>query len=267
MNTECPDLPPTAREYAGSRERRRGRRGYDSLSMCAGTSEFAGVGSRGRYVPSLLYGMPVPSMNASLARSAMASSYQALAEDAGRLGEDDLAAGSRCRAWTRADVLFHVLLDAQRALVTFATPVASDPDVDFVAYWRPFLPGSEGAAEHARFVRRVCASYPSDLAIARQQAETAAAAVRAAARVSADLKVATQGHVLTVGDFMATLAVEATIHHLDLLADDDDLAGPGAEGLAAVRLTLDGLLGEPVPASWDDAALPQGHRPGPAHLQ
>jgi hypothetical protein len=110
------------------------------------------------------------------------------------------------------------------------------------------------AAEHARFVRRVSASYPSDLAIARQQAETAAAAVRAAAGVSADLKVATQGHVLTVGDFMATLAVEATIHHLDLLADDDDLVGPGAEGLAAVCLTLDGLLGEPVPASWDDAA-------------
>jgi hypothetical protein len=88
--------------------------------------------------------------------------------------------------------------------------------------------------------------------IARQWAQTAAAAVRAAAAVPAGRKLATQGHVLAAGDFMATLAVEATIHHLDLLAGDGDLAGPAAEGLAAVRWTLDGLPGQPAPAGWDD---------------
>ncbi len=86
------------------------------------------------------------------------------------------------------------------ALVTFATPADGEPDVDFVSYWEPFRPGSQGAAEHARFVRRVSASYPSDLVIARQWAETAQAAVHAAGVLPAGLRMATQGHVLTAGD-------------------------------------------------------------------
>jgi uncharacterized protein (TIGR03083 family) len=191
-------------------------------------------------------------MKAEVARPAMAATYRALSQVVGGLGEDDLARWSRCRGWTRADVLFHTLLDAQRALVTFATPVAGEPDVDFVSYWEPFRPGEAGAAEHARFVRRVAASYPSNLAVARQWAETAAAAVHAAGALPADLRVATQGHVLAIGDFLATLAVEATIHHLDLLAADGDPGGPSADGLAAVRMTLDGICGGPAPAAWDD---------------
>ncbi len=41
-------------------------------------------------------------------------------------------------------------------------------------------------------------------------AETAAAAAHAAATLPVEAKVATQGHVLLVGDFPATLAVEAS---------------------------------------------------------
>ena len=145
-----------------------------------------------------------------------------------------------------------MLLDAQRALVTFATPAAGEPDVDFISYWTPFRPGAEGYAAHARFVRRVASSYRSDLVIAKQWAETAAAAAHAAATLPADIKVATQGHVLFAGDFLATLAVEATIHHLDLLAGDERLSGPSGPGLAVTRETLDGALGEPVPVGWDD---------------
>jgi hypothetical protein len=60
--------------------------------------------------------------------------------------------------------------------------------------------------------------------------------------------------VLTVGDLMRTLAVEATIHHLDLEAGLPDACGPSAAGLAEVRRTLDGLLGHRVPVTaWDDA--------------
>ncbi len=68
----------------------------------------------------------------------------------------------------------------------------------------------------------------------------------------ADVTVATQGHALAAGDFLATLAVEAAIHHLDLAAGDESLAGPPGPGLAVVRDTLDGVLGQPVPAGWDD---------------
>jgi hypothetical protein len=67
-----------------------------------------------------------------------------------------------------------------------------------------------------------------------------------------DVKVATQGHVLFAADFLATLAVEATIHHLDLAAGDKSLAGPSGPGLAVTRETLDGALGKPVPVGWSD---------------
>jgi uncharacterized protein (TIGR03083 family) len=191
-------------------------------------------------------------LDADHTQRAMAVSYQAVTADLERLDEEDLARPSRCLGWTRADLLYHMLLDAQRALVTFATPATAMTDVDFVSYWAPFRPGAEGYDAHARFVRRASSAYRSDLVIVAQWSETAAAAAYAAKALPADAKVATQGHVLAAGDFLATLAVEATIHHLDLVAGDQILAGPSGAGLAIVRATLDGILGQPVPAGWDD---------------
>jgi hypothetical protein len=92
------------------------------------------------------------------ARLAMVASYRAVTDDLGKLDEDALARPSGCRGWSRADLLFHLLLDAQRALVTFATPADGLADVDFISYWAPFRPGAEGYAAHARFVRRVASS-------------------------------------------------------------------------------------------------------------
>jgi len=186
----------------------------------------------------------------------MAAAYQAVSADLARLTEEDLARPSACLGWTRADLLYHLLLDAQRALVTLATPSAAPPDVDFVSYWVPFRPGAKGYDAHARFVRRAAAAYQSDLMIVTLWTETAAAAVRAASTLAGDIagdtNVATQGHVLAAADFLATLTVEATVHHLDLLAGDPALAGPSGPGLTVTRETLDGLLGGPVPAAWDD---------------
>jgi uncharacterized protein (TIGR03083 family) len=184
----------------------------------------------------------------------MAASYQAVTADLEGLKEEDLARPSRCRGWTRADLLYHMLLDAQRALVTFATPADGTPDVDFVSYWAPFQPDAQGYDAHARFVRRAASAYRSELAIVAQWRETAAAAAHAATALPADAKLATQGHVLSAGDFLGTLAVEATIHHLDLVAGDPTLAGPSGPGLAVTRDTLNGVLGQTVPTGWDDAS-------------
>jgi uncharacterized protein (TIGR03083 family) len=194
----------------------------------------------------------MPHIDAARARAAMTASYRAVTADVERLDVHELARPSRCLGWSRADVLYHLLLDAQRALVAFATPAAGTADVDFVSYWKPFRPGSEGSDAHARFVRRAAAAYSSDRVVVAQWRETAAATVYAAGALSAEVKVATQGHVLAAGDFLATLAVEATVHHLDLVAGAPDLAGPSGEGLAVARETFDGILGRPVPASWDD---------------
>jgi hypothetical protein len=57
---------------------------------------------------------------------------------------------------------------------------------------------------------------------------------------------------MAVGDFLATLTAEATIHHLDLIAGDRALAGPPGQGRAVAHETFDGILGPPVLAGSDD---------------
>jgi hypothetical protein len=58
--------------------------------------------------------------------------------------------------------------------------------------------------------------------------------------------------VLTVAGFAATLAVEAAVHYLDLTVALPGAPAPAPAALALVRRVLDGLLGAPVPAAWDD---------------
>jgi hypothetical protein len=158
------------------------------------------------------------------------------------------------------DVLYHQLLDAQRALVAFATPVTEPADRDDVSYWAAFAPedgeagerARAGAAAHARFVR-VAASAYSPGSLARVWSETAAAVCRAARACRAPA-VATQGYVLRPADFTATLAVETAVHYLDLTVSLPSAPPPGAASLVLVRRVLEGLLGSPLPASWDDVS-------------
>lgn len=62
----------------------------------------------------------------------------------------------------------------------------------------------------------------------------------------------TQGHVLRTTDFVATLAVEAAVHYLDLTVELPAAPAPDPSSLRLVRRVLDGLLGCPVPVDWDD---------------
>ena len=78
--------------------------------------------------------------------------------------------------------------------------------------------------------------------IAALYAETARAVLVAGHGRAGDDLVATQEHVLTVDALFRTLAVEATVHHLDLR-----LGQPSQEGLEETRRVLDGLLGRAAP--------------------
>jgi Mycothiol maleylpyruvate isomerase N-terminal domain len=165
---------------------------------------------------------------------------------------------SRCAGWTVTDVLYHQLLDARRALVTFATPADREPDTDAVSYWRPYAPasgdvvaaGGDGAARHARHVRIVASAYPVEF-LAAEWRETAAAALRAA-RACPHQVVATQGHALRTDDFIATLVFEAAIHYLDITVALPAAAPADPAALALVRNVLEALAGHPLPAGWDD---------------
>lgn len=163
-----------------------------------------------------------------------------------------------CAGWAVRDLVLHCLGDARRGLVALHTPAEGRPDRDAVTYWQDWRPGTESADTGRRHVRAVAALIPHMDELRAEAAGTAAAVVHAAAAAdsggdaASEQLVATQGHVLTTGDLLRTLAVEATVHHLDLVVSLPGAPGPSLEGLALVRRTLDGLLGRPAPASWDD---------------
>ncbi|MFZ0048232.1 MAG: maleylpyruvate isomerase N-terminal domain-containing protein [Streptosporangiaceae bacterium] len=189
---------------------------------------------------------------------ALEAIYGQLADVAHGLTEASALQPSRCAGWARMDVLYHQLMDARRALVTFATPAQGEPDTDAVSYWRPFSPGSDdpaapdadSAARHARHVRIVASAYPVSF-LAGEWRETSAAAVRAARSCPYPV-VGTQGLALSTDDFIATLVTEATVHYLDLTVGLPDAPPPDPAGLAIVRRVLEGLAGAPLPADWDD---------------
>lgn len=179
-------------------------------------------------------------------------SYEALMAVVEPLEDEESWVPTACTGWAARDLVFHCLGDAQRALVALHTPASGPADRDAVTYWRDWAPDPVGAANGRRWSRVGASMFLCFRQLRALYLETAAAAVRAAVATDPELRVATQGHVLTAADLMTTLAVEASIHHLDLVPHLPDAPGPSATGLAAVRTTLDGLLGRPVPLDWTD---------------
>lgn len=185
--------------------------------------------------------------------AALATAYSGITAIVGELDDHGLLLPSGCRGWTLCDLLLHVNLDAQRALVAFATPGEGPPDVDSVSYWRAF-PGvgdADAAIAHAQWVRRMASAYQRPTGIVRQWSETSAAAVRAATGADPGGRVATQDHVLTVPDFVATLVTEAVIHHLDLIAHLPGAPGPAPQPTAVAVATVRGLAApHALPPHW-----------------
>ncbi len=166
------------------------------------------------------------------------------------LSDADYARPTRASAWTVQDLLVHMLADARRALVTFATPTTAAPDVDATTYWLDYNPASgEENAAHADFIRTMSSAYSQPQWVRELWLETSSAAVRAAAGCAHPV-VATQGHALTRADFVATLVLEATVHYLDLTLEVADAPPPPEAAVDLTLATLDGLLGAPRP-SWD----------------
>lgn len=133
--------------------------------------------------------------------------------------------------------------------MALAAPHNGLPDRDFVSYWREFSASTTAALDHALEVRRLAAAGGES--VGREWLASAAAVRSAAHRSPAGAVLSTQGFRLRLPDLLATLAVEACVHHLDLLAGWPGQP-PAREALAICRLTLDGLMGGPCPLPWDD---------------
>ena len=108
---------------------------------------------------------------------ALAAEYEHLGGFTASLTADDLMTPSGCLGWSNADLVFHLLLDAQRALVAFNSPAEVPADKDFVSYWRGWEASSEESRAHARFVRLSASAHSDPMAIVSRFNETARAAV------------------------------------------------------------------------------------------
>lgn len=173
--------------------------------------------------------------------------YGRVTETVQGLSDADFERDTRCPGMPVGPLLVHLLYDAERALIAFASPAAAEPDRDFVTYWQDFPPQPDGDTS---FVRGVAAAYRKPGLLVQHWREVSEAAVRAAALGLATKghRIETQGHVLRAVDFVATLVLEATVHHLDLTVGLPDAPEPDPEGLQVTARTLDGLFG---PDAWD----------------
>lgn len=178
--------------------------------------------------------------------------YGDLRDVLSRVDEEDSWTPTGCLGWAVRDLTYHCLCDAQRALVALNTPAGRPADTDAISYWRGWGSDPVADANGRRFNRVVATMFREWAQLRALHAETAQAAVLAAKQSDAGRVVTTQGHSLRVDDLLRTLAVEAAVHHLDLVVQLPDERGPSDEALQEVRRVLDGLAGEPFPAEWPD---------------
>jgi len=176
--------------------------------------------------------------------------YGRVTEVVQRLSDADFARATRCTGMPVGPLLVHLLYDAQRALIAFASPAVVEPDRDFVSYWQDFPTRPEHDDPDVRFVRGVASSYRRPALLVQHWREVSEAAARAVAVGLSEKgrRIETQGHVLRATDFVATLVLEATVHHLDLTVGLPDAPEPDPEALQVTARTLDGLFG---PEAWD----------------
>ena len=197
------------------------------------------------------------------ALAALDAIYTGVREFADGLTPPALLEFSRCRGWVVADVLLHLLTDAQRALVALASPTSERADRDFVTYWRAFAEehpaDGDGWVPGALWVRRSAAAFRDGSALVVFWRETAPAVVRAAGRAEPRGRITTQGYVLAVPDLLATLAVEAVVHDRDMTVHLE-APEPAPVAVTLATRTLDGLFGErrALSAAADDGSYPAG---------
>ncbi len=194
--------------------------------------------------------------------AAFSAQLAALSDYVTGLDDEGLLAPSRCRGWLVGDVLVHVHLGLQEMFLGLASPVSAIgkaeplPQVDAASYWRTQPPASElGEDEfaHIRYVRTLFSAIRRPSSLLAQWTATVTALTRLVEAAPAGV-LAFQGVRIGTGDFLASWAVECTVHHLDLCPDGSPLPRPvpDFDASALTRETIEELLAAPLPADWSD---------------
>ncbi|MFP3968709.1 maleylpyruvate isomerase N-terminal domain-containing protein [Actinomadura fulvescens] len=178
--------------------------------------------------------------------------WSALRAAVAGLPDEDFAQPSGCRGWLVRDLVCHLVIDAQDVLITLATPAETEPTRDAITYWQVTDTPPTGDDPLDALTVRLAAAYQEPRLLKFHLDDVGAAAGRAAELADPNLRVGTQGEVLTAGDYLSAYVLEWTLHHLDLIAHLKDAPEPPAEGLARTREMLEKIAGTTFPASFSD---------------
>ncbi|MFJ8934847.1 maleylpyruvate isomerase N-terminal domain-containing protein [Streptomyces sp. NPDC102365] len=179
--------------------------------------------------------------------------WNALRTAVAEVPDEDFEQPSGCTGWLVRDLVCHLVIDAQDILITLATPADTEPTVDAVTYWQ--LDGAPAGEDPLdALIPRLAAAYGEPGLLKFHFDDVGSAAGRAAGLADPAARVGTRDEVLTVGEYLSVYVLEATLHHLDLIARLTSTGGPPAETLAAARAALERIAGTPFPASFSDRA-------------
>jgi uncharacterized protein (TIGR03083 family) len=188
----------------------------------------------------------------ALVNDLLRETYAALRSVVADLRDDQGWTPTGCVGWSLHDLVWHLHADAVRALVAAHSPADRAADCDSVSYWRDW--GSDPEAdERNRRMTRVEAGLHSFPELRDRYVEASTAAAHAVSAVPRGEVLLTQGHAISAADLASTLAVEATLHHLDLVAHLGSAGPPTPAGLVEVRRVVEQLLDRAL--GWSDERL------------
>ncbi|MEJ5915821.1 maleylpyruvate isomerase N-terminal domain-containing protein [Pseudokineococcus sp. 1T1Z-3] len=194
--------------------------------------------------------MPL-SVPADAGRALFEESAGALLKAVDGLSELELFEASRCRGWTRLDVVVHVLAGWQEVLGGLVSVVEDAPTVDAATFWTAFTSTADADPVGVLMEqRRRTATYARPSA-ALAQLQDVARAVRRGVHAAPAGNRLWWGEVFTLGDFFATWAVEHVVHHLDLRVSTP----PSPTSLTLARESVEVLAGGVLPTTDDVEAV------------
>lgn len=179
-------------------------------------------------------------------------SWAALRAGVAELPGDAFDQPSGCTGWLVRDLVCHLIIDAQDVLITLVTPVEAAPTRTAVTYWDVTDTPPTGQDSLDALTVRLAAAYEEPGLLTFHFDDVGSAAGRAAELVDPDLRVGTRGEVLTAGDYLSAYVLEATLHHLDLIAHLPGATEPPAANLTRSREMLETIAGTAFPESLSD---------------
>ncbi|GAS89500.1 maleylpyruvate isomerase N-terminal domain-containing protein [Mycolicibacterium brisbanense] len=200
-------------------------------------------------------------------RAPFALAWGSLLDAARQLPYQDFTAPSGCAGWKVQDLLCHLVIDAQDILITLATPTDDEPTHNAATYWEITHTLPSGQDPLDALTVRLAAAYEDPDLLKHHLDDVGSAAGRAAQLVPPDLRISTQGEVLTAADYLDAYVLEATLHHLDLTAHIGGVDGPPASTLAESRKQFERIVDATFPVSMSDTAVltvGTGRRPATA---